>query len=425
MAQKPLYEAQAKKLIDEQWGKMPGKPIIQYVSVIPHAPLPTPPSFILPHGGRCPVGGKYVAKVDELFGKRGKLGYVKIAKDFAEAKAWIQKLRRKEVKIGERRGVLNHFLIEPFIEHKKEYYVSCVGERETDVIFFSVAGGIDIEEQGDSVQRIKVPLDQEPDLKSIPKELRDTVLGLFTLFRKLDLGFLEINPLVFEDGKSYLLDAVVRVDTAAAFREQRTWGTWEIPDGFGNAPVEEELTIRDLDAKTGSSLKFVLLNPHGRIWTMVAGGGASIIYADAITNQVDAKELANYGEWSGNPSTDEMEEYTKNILKLMTSPLPGPPPRGEGKKWKALIIGGGIANFTDIAKTFAGVIKALRIYAKKLKNVHIFVRRAGPNDKKGLTMLQQACDEMGIPCVTYGAQRPMTEVVGIAIKDLNIKKRNS
>jgi hypothetical protein len=29
----------------------------------------------------------------------------------------------------------------------------------------------------------------------------------------------------------------------------------------------------------GASLKFTVLNPKGRVWLMVAGGGASVIYA--------------------------------------------------------------------------------------------------------------------------------------------------
>lgn len=33
---------------------------------------------------------------------------------------------------------------------------------------------------------------------------------------------------------------------------------------------------------------------------------------------------------------------------------------------KVLIIGGGIANFTDVAKTFSGIIKALREAASML-----------------------------------------------------------
>jgi ATP-citrate lyase beta-subunit len=366
-----------------------------------------------------------VAKVDECFGKRGKRGYVKVCDSFDDAKRWVVSLKGKNVEIDGRHGVLDHFLVEPFIEHKTEYYLAFTCEREKDVILFSDKGGIDIEDMEKTIQRIEVELNEsKPDLNMIPQKLHKTVLGLFNIFRRCDLSFLEINPLAHEDGKAYLLDAVCRVDTVAAFRQKKSWGSWDIPDGFGTKLTQEELAIRTLDTKTGSSLKFVLLNPNGRIWTMVAGGGASIIYADAITKMAKPEELANYGEWSGNPSTTEMEEYTKNILKLMVaSPSPLPPHHGEvplirkGEE-KVLIIGGGIANFTDIKKTFTGIIAAIRAYKDKLAHVKIFVRRAGPNDKAGLDDLQNACDQMGIACETHGAEMPMTEIVSIAIASI-------
>ena len=42
--------------------------------------------------------------------------------------------------------------------------------------------------------------------------------------------------------------------------------------------VSQEAYIAGLDAKTGASLKLTILNHKGRIWTMVAGGGASVVY---------------------------------------------------------------------------------------------------------------------------------------------------
>lgn len=45
--------------------------------------------------------------------------------------------------------------------------------------------------------------------------------------------------------------------------------------------VQEEAIAR-LDRNSGgSSLKLTVINRNGRIWTMVAGGGASVIYACA------------------------------------------------------------------------------------------------------------------------------------------------
>ena len=400
MAQKSLREVTAKQLLRDHFPGKVGKPIIDFIAINEETDLDA-----LPISQK-----KCIVKVDELFGKRGKLGYVKVCKDSREAAKWIKKHRGKEVEVGSRKGILQNFIIEPFIEHKKEYYLAFTAERERDVILFSLHGGIEVENSEHEPLRITVKLDEKPNVKELPEEIRKTVLGLFETWRRLDFAFLEINPLTVARGNVYLLDAVCRVDTCAAFQQRDSWGGQSLPQDFGSALVQEEIAIAALDAKTGASLKFVLLNERGKIWTMVAGGGASIIYADAILSQVAAKELANYGEWSGNPSTDEMEAYTENILELMT--------HSSGEQ--ALIIGGGIANFTDIAKTFAGVIRALRKYRERLGNVKVYVRRAGPNDQIGLAALQSACDEMGIACVTHGAELPMTDIVGMAVEDLQL-----
>ena len=70
-------------------------------------------------------------------------------------------------------------------------------------------------------------------------------------------------------------------------------------------PPSQEAYIADLDAKSGASLKLTVLNPEGRIWTMVAGGGASVIYSDTICDLGGSKDLANYGEYSGAPNEGE------------------------------------------------------------------------------------------------------------------------
>ena len=44
------------------------------------------------------------------------------------------------------------------------------------------------------------------------------------------------------------------------------------------------------------------------------------------------------------------------MLSLLVNLITRPPPRPDGK---ILIIGGGIANFTNIAPTFKGIIRAL------------------------------------------------------------------
>ena len=56
-----------------------------------------------------------------------------------------------------------------------------------------------------------------------------------------------------------------------------TFQVWPAP--FGRDLTKEEAYIQKLDASTGASLKLTVLNAEGRIWTMVAGGGASVVYS--------------------------------------------------------------------------------------------------------------------------------------------------
>ena len=37
-----------------------------------------------------------------------------------------------------------------------------------------------------------------------------------------------------------------------------------------------------LDEKSGASLKLTILNPEGRGWLMLAGGGASVIFSETV-----------------------------------------------------------------------------------------------------------------------------------------------
>jgi ATP citrate (pro-S)-lyase len=71
------------------------------------------------------------------------------------------------------------------------------------------------------------------------------------------------------------------LDDTAAFRNMP--GKWgpdpEFPLPFGRALSDAEARVAGLDEATGASLKFTVLNPKGRVWLMVAGGGASVIYA--------------------------------------------------------------------------------------------------------------------------------------------------
>ncbi|OQW95611.1 MAG: ATPase [Beggiatoa sp. IS2] len=366
-----------------------------------------------------------VVKPDQLFGKRGKHNLILLDAQLSVAQEWVQARMNKEVVVSGIKGTLTHFLVEPFIPHDRENYVSIRSHREGDTICFSVAGGIHIEENWDQVSLIQVPVLSDIDSINlemlVPKELGhlqkiviDFIKGLYKFYRELGFTYLEINPFNLSAEGVTPLDVVARLDDTAAFECSKYWGEIEFPSPFGRTPTSEEKYITELDEKTGASLKLTVLNPEGRIWLMVAGGGASVIYTDTVVDLGHVKELANYGEYSGDPSMEETREYARTILDLMT--------RKADPGGKCLLIGGGIANFTDVAKTFTGIIAALREYQKKIldHNIKIFVRRGGPNYQEGLENMRALGGELGIPIEVFGPDTHMTKIVPMAMRSLGL-----
>ena len=425
MAQRGIREYDAKKMLAKYWTEYISKDFTypgKLVLVDPDTDLDK-----LPKEHPWLEKEKLVAKPDQLFGKRGKHGLIKLNASYDEIKKWIKEKMNKEVTISSITDKLTHFLIEPFVPHKNEYYVAIKSNREGDTIYFSNHGGVDIESVWDTVAEIQVDIDEDinkVDIESkLPKDtpegnkkiIADFIRGLFKFYADLHYAYLEINPFIIESNQIIPLDLVARLDDTAAFEVQSKWGNIEFPAPFGRKLTKEEQYIKELDEKTGASLKLTILNPKGRIWTMVAGGGASVIYADTIVDLGFKDELANYGEYSGNPSTEFTYEYAKTILDLMTRE------KAPKNKPKILIIGGGIANFTDVAKTFTGIIMALREYKKKLQetNVKIYVRRGGPNYQEGLRLMRELGKELGVPIEVYGPETHMTRIVSMALKGGN------
>nr|MBC7244734.1 ATPase [Chloroflexota bacterium] len=421
MAQRGIREFDGKRMLAAHWstyfGQLPAYPG-QVVLVGPDTNLDT-----LPQAHPWLTREKLVVKPDQLFGKRGKHGLIKVADTYEEARQWIAERMNKETTIGKVTDKLTHFLIEPYVPHEGEYYVAIKSDRDGDTIYFSNHGGVDIEEVWDTVVEIHVGVAEDINQLDIESRLpadtpvdkrklfADFVRGLFKFYRDLAYAFLEINPFVVSDHTIVPLDLVARLDDTALFECGDKWGYITFPAPFGRRLTKEEEYIKEMDEKSGASLKLTILNPKGRVWTMVAGGGASVIYTDTIVDLGYGQELANYGEYSGNPSTSETYEYAKTILDLMTREKD---PQGRPK---FLLIGGGIANFTDVAKTFTGITMALKEYKQKLQetNVHIFVRRGGPNYQEGLRLMKELGRELGVPIEVYGPEMHMTRIVNLAL----------
>jgi ATP citrate (pro-S)-lyase len=376
-----------------------------------------------------PDGMKLVVKPDQLIKRRGKLGLVGVNLTFNECLAWIRERKNKSIKIGRAEGLLNYFIIEPFVPHKdeEELYVAIFSARDGDTMMFYHQGGVDVGDVDAKAARMFIPTGDMPDRKEISAELltklksnktRDIVSGfllhLYKAYTSLHFTYLEINPLVVLEGNTkvtarighlHILDLAAKLDETASFQCHNYWGDIKFPPQFGHHDCPEEAYIKGLDERTGASLKLTVLNTKGRIWTLVAGGGASVIYADTVSDLGGASELGNYGEYSGAPTESMTYHYAHTVIKLMLKH-----PHADGK---VLLIGGGIANFTDVAATFKGICRAIRDNQEEMRenNTSVYVRRGGPNFEKGLQFMRECLSECGLTGSVHGPEDHITNIV--------------
>jgi ATP citrate (pro-S)-lyase len=379
---------------------------------------------------------KLVVKPDQLIKRRGKNGLILVGATYSQTKAWIKEKSKAPIVIYGKFdangkptdkgtvGQLTNFIIEPIVPHEEadESYVAVTSNPTGDTILFCHEGGVNVGDIDAKAKRLEVPIGTFPTAAEIEKALlrkapadrkkriAEFVEALFKFYADLNFTYLEINPLAVTEDAIVPLDMAAKLDSTAEFESGAKWGDIEFPAPFGRTLTKEEEFIADLDSQTGASLKLTVLNPDGRVWTMVAGGGASVIYADTVTDLGYMAEMANYGEYSGDPSEEFTYLYAKTILDLMT--------RQKHPKGKFLFIGGGIANFTDVASTFKGIIKALKEHQKQLQEckVKIYVRRGGPNYKEGLGQMRALGEMLGLPIEVYGPETHMTKIVSMALK---------
>jgi ATP-citrate lyase beta-subunit len=344
----------------------------------------------------------YVVKVDQGIKGRMKKGLVKLHISNDKLKNTIQSLSKKG---------FSQFIVEPMVSYDSadERYISMERTREGIVVHFAKVGGIDIEEKQNEVKSVVCHSDKV--ISDISKELGVPIMFIHQLLNYFEynyISFLEINPLVVGESGMHILDLAVEVDSTAEFFT-KSWGSADIVEDTVKSP--EELAIKKLNDQSQAAFSFTLLNTTGLLWVLLSGGGASITIADEAYNMGFGKELANYGEYSGNPNDDETYEYTCSLIDSMMK---------SSRRRLMLIIGGGVANFTDIGKTFKGVIKALEKNKKRLKKKHIkiFVRRGGPHQKKGLKMMEKWLKENDMYGVVSGPELPLHEIMKQAINKL-------
>jgi len=337
--------------------------------------------------------GNYTIKVDQQIKGRGKKGLIGInygidqVKDFVKSKDY------------------QYFVCEPTQTILEEHYFMIRFTDQHDEIYFGEnIGGINFSDL--SLCRKQICVDSyinfNHEIDTIGKQI-------YEFYKKYNFTFLEVNPLAKTTEGFICIDFAVKwdVDSCYLFNEDelKLLQFNNVDEKYENDVDNIENQIEELDKKSGASLKFNVLNNDGNIWTLIAGGGASVMYMDSIVNLGYKDNLGNYGEYSGNPTENEVFLYTKLVLEQML--------KSKSDEQFYLIVGGGISNFTMVDVTFRGIIKAIKVYQNELKskNVIVIVRRGGLGYKKGLELFKNCCDEIGLINYIYGPETHITKCI--------------
>ncbi len=324
---------------------------------------------------------EFVLKAQIHAGGRGKAGGVKLIKDISNLEQEAKKMMGKVLvthQTGPEGKQVKRLYIEEASDISKEFYLSCLIDRETSKIAFisSTEGGMDIEKvASETPKKIitnKVDLkDDGPNEKEIEKiisvfQFNDEqkkiatklIKALYTITVKKDASLIEINPLIItKTNKIICLDAKMNFDDNAIFRRPEIL---KLRDFDEEDPAEVEASKNDL--------AYIKLN--GSIGCMVNGAGLAMATMDII--KLYGKEPANFLDVGGGATKEKVSAAFKLILS--------------DKNVKGILINifGGIMRCDVLAQ---GVVEA----AKEINlSVPLVVRLAGTNFKEGKEILEKS-----------------------------------
>ena len=324
---------------------------------------------------------KFVLKAQIHAGGRGKAGGVKLIKEKKELLLEAKKMMGKVLvthQTGPEGKKVKRLYIEEASEISKEFYLSCLIDRETSKIAFisSTEGGMDIEkvakENPEKILTKKIEYEKDgPSDKEIEEiisifrldkdqhqEGANLIKILYKILTQKDASLIEINPLIItKDKKLICLDAKMNFDDNAIFRRPEIL---KLRDLNEEEPAEIEASKHDL----------AYIKLDGSIGCMVNGAGLAMATMDII--KLYGQEPANFLDVGGGASKEKVTAAFKLILA--------------DKNVKGILINifGGIMRCDVLAQ---GVVEA----AKKVNlSVPLVVRLAGTNFKEGKEILDKS-----------------------------------
>lgn len=339
-------------------------------------------------------GGSFVVKVDVGIKKRNEKGLVVVNVPATEVTAKVSEYLHADYE---------RVLVEEFVVHEMEAerYISIELTRNGFLILMSEDGGVLVEE-GKGVSEIVVPYFAEDisNLNTLSAPAQKLVAEIIKSMKEHHLVFVEINPYVETGDSVFLLDMATQLDSEFLSRLP----AWVNEHVVGTQQKNEyEQAVQNLSKQSPATFALKVLSENASIYTLLSGGGASLVTLDTLVHKNLHKEIGNYGEYSGAPNREETKLYTDVILKLLLA---------SKAEHKVLFIVGGVANFTDISTTFSGVVDALAEQVSELQRqkVTVVVRRGGPRQKEGLALIQSFLESACIPHLVESPKATIAEV---------------
>ncbi len=140
MARKKIREYNSKQLLKAHLARLLGIELSLQVAQVTQSTNFTD----LIDQNRWLTTSKLVVKPDMLFGKRGKHDLVGLNLSVAEVEAFIKARMGKHVEIDGCAGAVTTFIVEPFVPHDQEYYLSITSQRMNNQISFSEHGKVSL-----------------------------------------------------------------------------------------------------------------------------------------------------------------------------------------------------------------------------------------------------------------------------------------
>ena len=324
---------------------------------------------------------EFVVKAQIHAGGRGKAGGVRLVKNIADLEVEAKKMMGKTLithQTGPQGKQVKRIYIEEASDISKEFYLSCLVDRESSKIAFisSTEGGMDIEkvalENPEKIITTKIDLNDEgPNNLQIEKIIstfnfsqsqkeaaNKLIKSLYRILVEKDASLIEINPLIVTKTNEIIcLDAKMTFDDNAVFRRPEIQ---KLRDLNEEEPAEIEASKHDL--------AYIKLN--GSIGCMVNGAGLAMATMDII--KLYGKEPANFLDVGGGANKEKVIAAFKLILA--------------DKNVRGILINifGGIMRCDVLAQ---GVVEAAR---QINLSVPLVVRLAGTNFKEGKEILDKS-----------------------------------